>query len=65
MDRVRELQLVVHKYSVENQPTDFAFWQSRPLLERLAALEAIRREHHGPDYELKSGFQRVCRIVRR
>ena len=65
MDRVREIQLVVHKYSVENQPTDFTYWQSRSPVERLAALEALRREYHGADYEHKSGFQRVCRIIKR
>ena len=40
MDRVRDIQIVVSKYNLHDQPTDFAFWQSRPPIERLEAVEA-------------------------
>ncbi len=65
MGRVRDIQKVVHKFRLDDQPTDFSYWQSRTPLERLTALEAIRREYHGAEYDSKPGLQRVCRIIKR
>jgi len=65
MDQVREIQTVFHKFSLSAEPTDFAYWQSRPPIERLAAVEEIRREFHGADYDTKPGLQRVYRIIKR
>ncbi len=31
---------------ISEQPSDLAYWQTRPYEERLAALEQIRREYH-------------------
>jgi hypothetical protein len=56
---------VVHKFRLEEQPTDFAYWQSQPYAARLAALEAIRREYIAWKYDSEPGFQRVYTIVKR
>jgi hypothetical protein len=58
MDKTR-----VRKVKTDEQENDFAFWQSRAPQERLAALEAIRREYHLWNYGTEPGFQRVLRIV--
>ena len=56
---------VVRKVSLTEQPSDFAYWQSRPYQERLEAREQIRREYHQWAYEAEPKFQRVYTIVKR
>ncbi len=46
------------------QPSDFAYWQSRPYTERLAALEAVRAEYIAWKYGTQPGFQRVYRLIK-
>jgi hypothetical protein len=53
------------KSRIGEQKGDFAYWQTRPYEERLAALEQIRREYHLWKYGAEPGFQRVCTIVER
>jgi len=55
---------VVKKYNIDNQPNDYAFWQSKSYLERLAALEQIRSEYNSWRYDAEQGFQRVYRIIK-
>jgi hypothetical protein len=56
---------VVRKVSLRDQPTDFAYWETRSYEDRLAALEQIRQEYHGWTDESQPRLQRVCRIVKR
>jgi hypothetical protein len=56
---------VVSKYRLSEEPSDFEYWQSRSTEERLQALEAIRREHHGWTDDTYPRLQRVYRIVER
>ena len=42
---------------------DRAYWMSRPAAERLAEVERLRRERHGPDYD-EGEMAKVVRIVR-
>ena len=51
-------------YKMSETPTDFAYWQSRPYSERLAALESIRNDYIKWAYDSKPGFQRVYRIIK-
>ncbi len=60
------------KTTLRQQGNDFAFWQTRPYEERIAALEEIRREYHAWEQSsgkeagnVQPGFQRVYRIVKR
>jgi hypothetical protein len=52
----------VKKVKLEEQPNDFAFWQSQPYHVRLAALEQIRREYHQWKYGTEPRLQRVYSI---
>ncbi len=54
----------VRKVKTTEQVTEFAYWQSRTPQERLAALEAIRREYHGWHDGTGPRLQRVLRIVK-
>ena len=56
---------VVKKMRLSDQPSDFAYWQSRPYAERLAVLEQIRREYISWKYGSEPGFRRVYTIVKR
>jgi len=55
---------VVKKYELSEQPTDFAFWQSRSFQERIDALERIRQEYHAWRENAEQGFCRVYRIIK-
>lgn len=55
----------IKKYKIDEQPRDFAFWQSKTYEERLDALEQIRKEYNSWKYNAEQGFQRVYRIVKR
>ncbi|HHC25636.1 MAG TPA: toxin secretion, membrane fusion protein [Desulfobacterales bacterium] len=56
---------VCRKVSIKNQPSDFAYWQSRSYEERLACLEEIRQEYHGWKNITEQRLQRVYTIVKR
>jgi hypothetical protein len=50
---------------LDQQKSDFAYWQAQPYWARLAALEQIRQEYHRWKYRIQPGFQRVYKIVKR
>ncbi len=64
MASIRTVEKVVQKFKIGEQPSDFAYWQTRTPQERLSALEKIRREWHAGSHDLEQGLQRVCRIVK-
>lgn len=55
---------VFKKYKIEEEPSDFAYWQTRPYTERLMALESIREEYIRWKYGTPPPFQRVYRVVK-
>lgn len=61
----RKIEKVVRKVRLEEQPSDFAYWQQQPYQARLAALEAIRQEYHRWKYGAEPGLQRVLERVKR
>ena len=64
MEKRKDMVVAVKKYPAGKEPTDFEFWQSRPPIERLEALEAIRREYILWHYGTFPRFQRVCRVIK-
>ena len=65
MNKPRTIQPVYRKVSLQNQPSDFAYWQTQPYEVRLATLEQIRQEYHHGQYDPESRLQRVYSIVKR
>ena len=55
---------VVKKYKMNEQPSDFAFWQTKSYEERIEALEQIRKEYNQWRYNAEQGFQRVYRVIK-
>lgn len=56
---------VIRKGKIAEQGNDFEFWQSRPIYERLLALEQIRDEYNRWKYGAEQRLQRVYTIVKR
>jgi hypothetical protein len=66
MNPERVIQPVVHKGKITDQKSDFKFWQSRPPLERMAALQSILREYNQWRYgDAEPRLQRVYTIIKR
>ncbi|WP_420266829.1 hypothetical protein [Candidatus Magnetominusculus dajiuhuensis] len=42
--------------------SDCQYWRSRPMSERLEAIEMLRKQYYG---DITPGLQRVCRIINR
>jgi len=59
------IKKVVNKIPLRKSKSGFAYWQTRPYAERLAALEAIRQEYHRWKYGVQPRFQRVYRVIKR
>ena len=60
-----KVQKKVNKIKVDQQTSDFAYWQTQPYEVRLATLEKIRQEYHRWKYGTEPRLQRVCSIVKR
>ena len=63
MSTLHTIAMVVRKVRLDQQGTDFAYWQTQSYESRLAALEEIRCEYHNNDTQ--SGLQRVLTVVKR
>jgi len=59
------MEKTYRKTTLDQQPTDFAYWQTQPYQARLAALEQIRREYHRWKYNAEPRLERVYTIVKR
>jgi hypothetical protein len=42
---------------------DLAYWLSRPMAERIAAVELLRQRHDAGRPNAGQGLQRVCRVT--
>ncbi len=49
---------------IDQQGSDFTYWQSQPPRARLAALEQIRSEYHRWKFDAVPRLQRIYRIVK-
>ena len=59
-----KIQAIVKKYKMGEEPSDFAFWQTRPVSERIDALEMLRNQVlRNPD-GTRQRLQRVYRIIK-
>jgi len=65
MKNVATVKRTYAKVRLQEQKSDFDYWQSQPYEERLAALETLRREYHQWRYHAEPRLQRVYRIVKR
>ncbi len=65
MKSATKIQKVFKKVKINEQKSDFAFWQSQSYETRLATLEQIRQEYHQWKHGTEPRLQRVYTIVKR
>ena len=59
------MEKVVAIRSLKDKKTDFAYWQSKPEAERLAAIEILRQQYFKYKYgNVQPRFQRVYHIIK-
>lgn len=63
MKSERKIAKVVTKIKLSKSQSDFAFWKTKSYVERLAALEEIRREFHKKD-NLSDKVEKAVRLVK-
>ncbi len=56
---------VIFRYPLKAQPSDTDYWLSRPVGDRLAAVEQLRQDWLAEHSDVIQGLQRVCRVVKR
>jgi hypothetical protein len=56
---------VYKKVSLNDEPSDFAYWQTCSYQDRLIALEQIRRQYHQWKHHAEPRLQRVYRVTKR
>ena len=63
----KKKNMIVRKIEVKSigsKNEDYKYWLNLPVNERFNAVEEIRKEYHGEDYESKCGFQRFYKVVK-
>ena len=63
METERKIAKVVTKVCLDEQKSDFGYWQTKSYAEHLAALEEIRREYNNWKYGAEPRLQRVFTIT--
>ena len=62
----RNVVVVANRSTLHDQPDDVSYWLTRPIVERIAAVEVMRRRVFGADLESRPrpGLRRVRRVSR-
>lgn len=59
------MEKIIKRTKLTEKSSDFTYWQSRSFVERLTALEEIRREYNSWKYtDAEQRFQRIYRITK-
>ena len=64
MEQVNDLRQI-RIFKKGEEPDDVIYWLSRPPIERILALEEIRKQYNDWKYGTRREFQRVYKIVKR
>jgi hypothetical protein len=63
-NRKRSIAMTYKKIRLDEQESDFLFWQTQPYTSRLEALEQIRQQYIAWKYDTRPRFQRVFTIIK-
>lgn len=58
------LEKILRIVPLHQQPSDYAYWNSRPVSERIDAIEILRSQYIQFKKDVKPGLQRVCRVIK-
>jgi hypothetical protein len=59
------MAMVVHRATLDEGDDELAYWLSRPVAERVEAVEVLRRRVFGEADGVRPGLSRVRRVVHR
>ena len=59
------MKKVVNRASLHDEPDEIAYWLTRPVAERVAAVEVLRQRVFGYTPATRTGIERVARVVQR
>ena len=65
MSEQRTIAKIYQKIKLQEQKTDFTYWQTQSPEKRLETLEQIRSQYHAWKNDSKSRFQRVLSVTKR
>jgi hypothetical protein len=65
MQHTSDARPIVRIYKKGQEPDDVLYWLSRPAIDRIRALEEIRKQYNDWKYGTGQQFQRVYKIVKR
>jgi hypothetical protein len=63
MSRAFRMDKVVVRTTLRTAPSDLAYWLSRPVEERIAAVERLRSDAMAGRPNAEQRLQRVCRVT--
>jgi hypothetical protein len=61
----KKMEKVITKTNINQQTSDFRYWQQQTPQKRLETLEQIRQEYHQYKYNAQPRLQRVYTIIKR
>ncbi len=65
MQTTEDVRPAIRIYKKGEEPDDVLYWLSRPPIERIQALEEIRKQYNDWKYGPGRAFQRVYKLVKR
>jgi hypothetical protein len=57
------MEKVLKIVQLKDKQSDFVYWQTKSIEEKLNAIEFLRQQYIKFDKNVKPGFQRVCRVI--
>lgn len=58
------MEKIVRKFKIQDEKSDFSYWQSQAPQKRIEALEQIRTEYITWKYGTQQRLQRVYKIIK-
>lgn len=59
------MEPVALRTTLKATPSERAYWLTRPVAERIAAVEELRQRWIAQNLDAEPGLQRVCRVTQR
>lgn len=57
------MEKVIKITSLKDNNTDFAYWSTKSLNERLDTIEILRQQYFSIKKDVQPRLQRICRII--
>jgi hypothetical protein len=58
------MEKVIRIATLKSQPSDYDYWLSRPVTERLDAIEILRKQYLEFTNNVEPRLQSVCRVIK-